>query len=77
MRRNNITSKNLKCLKSLLLFFKVYWISYNIAAVLRFGYSLGPEACGILAPWPWIEPSPPALEGESQALDTREVPEAF
>ena len=24
----------------------------------------GREACGILAPWPGIEPSPPALEGE-------------
>ena len=24
----------------------------------------GHEACGILAPWPGIEPSPPALEGK-------------
>ena len=24
----------------------------------------GHEACGILAPWPGIEPAPPALEGE-------------
>ena len=24
----------------------------------------GPEACGILAPQPGIEPAPPALEGE-------------
>ena len=24
----------------------------------------GPEACGILAPRPGIEPAPPALEGE-------------
>ena len=23
-----------------------------------------PEACGILAPWPGIEPTPPALEGK-------------
>ena len=23
------------------------------------------EACGILAPWPGIEPTPPVLEGES------------
>ena len=22
------------------------------------------EACGILAPWPGMEPTPPALEGE-------------
>ena len=25
---------------------------------------LGGKACGILAPWPGIEPAPPALEGE-------------
>ena len=24
----------------------------------------GPEVCGILAPWPEIEPAPPASEGE-------------
>ena len=24
----------------------------------------GREACGILAPWPGIEPTPPALEGK-------------
>ena len=24
----------------------------------------GHDACGILAPWPGIEPAPPALEGE-------------
>ena len=24
----------------------------------------GPEACGILAPWPGIEPTTPPLEGE-------------
>ena len=23
-----------------------------------------PQACGMLAPWPGIEPAPPALEGE-------------
>ena len=28
-----------------------------------FGF-FGPEACGILAPQPRIEPAPPALEGE-------------
>ena len=26
-------------------------------------WSLGHEAHEILAPWPWIEPIPPALEG--------------
>ena len=29
--------------------------------VLFFDY----KACGILAPWPGIEPKPPALEGKS------------
>ena len=24
----------------------------------------GPVACGILVPWPGIEPAPPALEGK-------------
>ena len=33
-----------------------------------FGF-FGPEACGIFAPWPEIEPVPPALEGE--VLTTR------
>ena len=27
-------------------------------------WSFGPEACGILAPGPGIEPAPTALEGE-------------
>ena len=43
-------------------FFKtIYWICYNIASVLCFGF-FGPEACGILAPRPRIKPSPTALE---------------
>ena len=36
---------------------------------------LGPGACGILAPQPGIEPTPPALEGEVlNHWTTREVP---
>ena len=27
-------------------------------------WSFGQEVCGILAPWPGMEPVPPALEGE-------------
>ena len=27
-------------------------------------WSFGPEVCGILAPWPGIEPAPPTLEDE-------------
>ena len=36
----------------------------------------GCEACGILAPWPEIKSSPPALEAEvlTTGLTTREVP---
>ena len=41
----------------------LYWICYNIASVLCFGF-FGCEACGILAPWPGIKPTHPALESE-------------
>ena len=34
-------------------FFNLYWICYNIAAMCWFS---GQEACGILVPWPGIEP---------------------
>ena len=38
----------------------------------------GCEACGILAPWPGIEPTPPALEGEVyNHWTTRVVPTYF
>ena len=43
--------------------FKVF---IEFAAVLFLFYVgfFGQEACGILAPWPEIEPTPPAFEGE-------------
>ena len=42
----------------------IYWICYSfVAPILCFGF-FGLEACGILVPWPGIEPPPPALEGE-------------
>ena len=44
-------------------FKSLYWISYIIASVLGFGF-FGWEACGILACWQGIEPSPPTLEGK-------------
>ena len=45
-------------------FFKsLYWMCSNIASVLCFGF-FGLGACGILPPWPGIEPAPPALEGK-------------
>ena len=34
----------------------------------------GLEACGILAPWPEIEPTTPGLEGEVLPLDHQGVP---
>ena len=34
-----------------------------ITTLLLFWF-IGREACGILAPWPGIDPAPPALEGE-------------
>ena len=47
--------------------FKVfYWICYSIASVFSFFtfWFFGHEAFGILGPWPVIEPTSPALEGE-------------
>ena len=29
-----------------------------------FFFFFGPEACGVLALWPEVEPAPPALEGQ-------------
>ena len=45
------------------LFLSLYWIYYNIASVLCFEF-FGLEACGILAPWLGIEPTPLALGGK-------------
>ena len=41
--------------------FSLYWICYNIASALCFGF-FGREACGILVPQEGIEPARPALE---------------
>ena len=41
-------------------FKSLYWICYNIASILCFGF-FGCKACGILVvPWPGFEPAPPA-----------------
>ena len=50
--------------------FSFYWICYNIASVFMLWFFC-PKACWILAPWPGIEPTPPALEGE---VSTTEPP---
>ena len=46
-------------------FFGVHhlWNLLLIAPILCFGF-FGLEACGVLVPWPGIEPAPPALEVE-------------
>ena len=43
--------------------FKVF-IEFVIILLLFYVLDFGHEACGILAPWPGIEPALPALEGE-------------
>ena len=55
-------------------FLNLYWICYNTASVLLFFF--GSWACGILAPQPWIKPTPhPALEGE--VLDCQTSPKKY
>ena len=44
-------------------FLKSFWICYNIASLLCFGF--GHEACEILASLLGIEPAPPSMEGKS------------
>ena len=43
--------------------FKVF-IEFITIMLLFYVLAFGPEACGILASRPGIEPTPPALEGE-------------
>ena len=56
-------------------FLNLYWIYYNIASTLCFGF-LGSETCGILALKPGGEPTSPALEGDvlTTGPPTREAP---
>ena len=44
-------------------FCSIYWICYNIASVVCFGF-FGHNFCGILALWPGIKSTTPALEDE-------------
>ena len=44
-------------------FKSLYWTFCNIASALCFDF-FGHEACGVIAPWPRIESTPPTLEGE-------------
>ena len=57
----------------LIFFFKIFWCGpfflKSLLNLLQYYFCFmfclfGPKACGILAPWPGIEPTPPALEGE-------------
>ena len=45
-------------------FLSVDWVYYNIASVSYFWF-FGPEASGIIAPKPGIEPIPSVLEGKA------------
>ena len=42
---------------------RLYWILYSTAHSFMFCF-FGHNSCGILTPWPGIEPTPSALEGE-------------
>ena len=58
-----------------LFFFLSVFIEFvnNVASV--YFCSFGHKACGILVPWPGIEPAPPALEG--QVLTTGPAGKSF
>ena len=53
-------------------FFKIFWCGPFFKSLLNLlqycfcfmSWFLGPKACGILTPWPGIEPAPSALEGK-------------
>ena len=42
-------------------FNSLYWIFYNVTSVLCFAFLATRH---VLAPWPGVEPTPPALEGK-------------
>ena len=46
------------------IFFKVFIEFVKILLLFYVFWFFGCEACGILAPWPRIKPTPPALEGK-------------
>ena len=46
----------------LFFFLSLYWIYYSVVSVLFWCFSF--EAYELLAPWPWITPTPRALEGK-------------
>ena len=55
-------------------FKSLYWICYHIVSVLCFGCLIERHVGSYLAPWPGIEPEPPAQEGGSlNHWTTREV----
>ena len=47
----------------LFFFFNLFGICFSLLPLFTFWF-FGCEACGILAPWPGIEPLPPLLKGE-------------
>ena len=58
-------------------FLSLYWVCYKYCFCFSFWF-FGLEACGILSPWPRIQPAPSALEGEVlHHWTTREVPQSW
>ena len=57
----SVCLKQQSCFLLFFFFWNLYWICYNIACFMFWVF--GGEARGVLAPWPGIEPTPPALVG--------------
>ena len=75
MRKGPLTSRVCVPLWFLVFYFKdffFFWCGPSLKSLLNLlqyclcfmFWCFGREACGILVPWPGIEPTPPALEGE-------------
>jgi len=53
------------------------FIEFVTMLLLLFMLLFGHEACGILAPWPGIKPTPLHWKVKAQALDDQESPSAL
>ena len=50
------------------------WVSLFLFCFILFCFLSGLASCGILVPWPGIEPVPPAVEAQSPPLDCQGTP---
>ena len=57
-------------------FKSLYWTYYNTASVLCFQF-LAERYVGFLAPWPGMEPTPPALVGKVLTTASQESPQEY